>query len=192
MAVETGSQALDELRLNQSILIVGLDLTGLDCWQLLRTTVGAFCSATLPVIVTGDARLAGVAGPMALDGGAYFLAENNLDALSQVIARMFERTTSTNVRADCGGRRKNGAHDGKRLSDRFQVELARTGAEALRAWDNRRHPIDLLDLVLPDMRGETVIRRRRTTILRRWWWLLQRLASKPRIGRLWRLAQWIF
>lgn len=157
-SVETGPQAIEELRLNDKVLIVGLDLVGLDCWQVLRMIrSGAFCSPDLPVIVTGDARLIAAAEPMVREGGAYLLAEDALEALSQTVARCLSGPQKTPVLL-VEDNRKTARMVGHRLRDRFEVEIALTGEAGLRAWRDRRHPLVLLDLVLPDIRGETVLR----------------------------------
>ncbi len=157
---QNGRQIFGRLERGEyDLLITAPELSDITCWQLLRVVAtGAFCSPRLPMLIVCDAGQTPLIEPLAREHHAGLLA---LDELG---------TLAASVRACLDGLKKPAVlviedhPDTARLIESslkagFEVEIAPSGEIGLGAWRERQHPLILLDLMLPGIRGPEVLER---------------------------------
>ena len=139
------------------LLITAPELPDINCWQVLRSiATGVFCSPRLPALIIGDADQIPKIRLLAQEYRAYTLALNELGTLPTAVHTCLsavnkpailvieDHPDTSKLIQSC-------------LKTSFEVEIASSGEMGLNAWDARRHPLVLLDLMLPGINGPVVL-----------------------------------
>lgn len=155
----TGRGLIDRLRRRPFACAVIQDqLEDCDCWRLAKIIrSGRFCSPALPVVVVPKQSATPGFDALAKSLNAFVGPLSEIDALPRTI----ERAIAERVRAriliiedD-----PDAAETARRaLESDYLIEIAADGAAGLSAWEERRHDLVLLDLMLPALSGEEVLR----------------------------------
>jgi len=162
--VESGVAAAHVLN-NEIVhmLITDIALGQLDGWRLIRILRSGVLRtrASIPVIVVSSAYSEHIAKITAKEYGVNrFLAFVDYQNLPSVVKQLMATEAHQPLRSSLLVIEDNEdtAHLINRvLQHRFQVELAFDGETGLQAWQERRHDLVLLDLMLPYMSGDEVL-----------------------------------
>lgn len=139
------------------LLITAPDLPDINCWQFLRViATGAFCSPRLPMLILCNAHQIPLIEPLAQEHHAYLLALDELAQLPNVVAACINGPPKPTILVV-----EDHPHTAQliqlSLQTGFEVEIAPSGEEGLEAWRTRQHPLVLLDLMLPGLKGSEVL-----------------------------------
>lgn len=159
VVLDTARAAVNKLRLSTSnLLITSLYLPDRDAWTLARIVrSGRFCRKSLPILVLFEGNTNQAMHALAHEHHVRLLSINELHGLPQVVEECMagdpkpsvlvieDDESSANLARDC-------------LQHLFEVEIADDGALGLIAYQARRPDLVLLDLRLPGMAGEEVLR----------------------------------
>ncbi|MCB1876358.1 MAG: EAL domain-containing protein [Chromatiales bacterium] len=167
--VETGFEAVEVLRSEPfRALLTDIVLPGLDGWRLIRLVrSGMFASdRNLPIVMVSRSHSERIAEATAKEYGVNrFLSFERYRALPRVLgellkqpARPPDRTRLLVVEDDPDTR----TLIQRILGGRFDIETAEDGHQGLAAWRRGRHPLVLLDVMLPGVSGPEIL----TQILR--------------------------
>lgn len=156
----SGRNALNRLlRDDYHLLILPLEWPDLNCWQLFRMVKsGAFCSPALPALIVCDADQILLAEPLAHEQQAGLLPSNALSQLPDAVATLIGGLSKPNVLI-VEDHLETARLIELSLRINFEVDIAPSGEEGLRAWQAKHHDLVLLDLMLPTMTGSEVLKR---------------------------------
>lgn len=159
VALDTARAVVSKLRLGTcNLLITSFSLADRDAWTLIRIIrSGRFCRESLPILVLFEGNTSQVMRAMVHEHHVRLLSTGELHSLPQAVDECIagdlkpsvlvveDDESSANLARDC-------------LQHLFDVEVAHDGAAGLTAYQARRHDLILLDLRLPGMPGEKVLR----------------------------------
>lgn len=133
-------------------------LPDVDCWRLAKIIrSGRFSSPTLPIVVVTDTNLLTGADAIAQALNVFTLPLADIDVLEQSISEAI--AARRRVRVLIIEDDRDAAQTAERaLESEYITEVAYDGASGLTAWQRRRHDLVLLDLMLPAMSGEEVLK----------------------------------
>ena len=162
--VDSAKKALRFLR-NQpvDIIIVDVDTPDLDGWRLSRLIRCGIlnCRADLPIVIVASTWCERIAEVTAREYGInYLLPLNHLDDLPGIIGQLAEMRSYEPPKP-----RLLVVEDSPDTSDliqrvlstAFDIEVAADGAEGLKIWQERRHDLVLLDVMLPTLSGHDIL-----------------------------------
>ncbi|NOY13007.1 MAG: response regulator, partial [Deltaproteobacteria bacterium] len=164
--VSSGLEAVDALQ-NMAIdlVVTAIAIGEFDSWRLARFIRSGVCPGgrTLPIIIVTRVWCERITEITARDFEInHLLTFDDRHRLPAVVRACLESPTE--------GLRKrrilvvedhedNALLVEKILRPHFEVELAAEGLSGLAAWEEGRHELVLLDIMLPKMSGETVLRK---------------------------------
>lgn len=162
--VATGSEAVDALRTEAiDALVTDIPLGSLDGWRLARLVRSGVlpCSEELPIVVVSRSYSEHIAQATAKEYEVNrFLAFEQRHRLPTVLRELLgeggapRRATLLVVEDNADTVRIVE----RVLAGRFDIEVAMDGAAGLAAWQAHRHDLVLLDIMLPHLSGEQVLR----------------------------------
>ncbi len=159
LALDTARAAVNKLRLSTyNLLITSLYLPDRDAWTVTRIVrSGRFCRESLPILVLFEGNTNQAMRALANEHHVRLVSMNELHGLPQAVEECMagdpkpsvlvieDDESSANLARDC-------------LQHLFDVEIAADGALGLSAFQARRQDLVLLDLRLPGLAGEEVLR----------------------------------
>jgi len=162
--VTTGHEAVNTLRSTPiGILIIDIDLVGLDCWRLARLVrSGIFrCEATTPFILVAETWCERIAETTAREFGITELLHLALkERLPEIVKRslhqpgkLFNNPSILLIEDN----QDTAQITYRALQHRFDVEIAPDGVSGLNSWKEGHHDLVLLDVMLPGMSGPEVL-----------------------------------
>lgn len=158
-SVSSGKQTINRLRRQPwHAVICAVNLADIDCWRLIRMIrSGHFSTACLPVLIMTDTPPPSAIRTLAADLRSMLVSRGDLDRLQNLVASALESVAKPSVLIieDDQPAGEAAAHV---LDKSFQVEVQRDGKSGLEAWISRRHQLVLLDLKLPRMSGDRILR----------------------------------
>lgn len=162
--VDTAKKALRYLR-NQHVdlIIVDVDIPDLDGWRLSRLIRCGIlnCRSDLPIVIVASTWCERIAEVTAREYGInYLLPINHLDNLPGFIKQLSQLKSYEPPKP-----RLLVVEDAQDTSDlisrvlatNFDIEVAEDGLQGLKAWQDRRHDLVLLDVMLPTMSGRDIL-----------------------------------
>ena len=166
IAVSTGADAIkiieDE---NIDLIIADINIGAFDGWKLTRLIRSNIfkLEKNIPVILLSQLIPENLNRVTIRDFGVNsFLSYNNLEAITTLIPQ-FLRDPEKNLEKPKAliieDHINNGQLIKRILQSRFDVDLAMDGEEGLTMWEENRHNIVLLDVMLPKLSGKSVLSR---------------------------------
>lgn len=162
--VDSAKKALRYLR-NQpaDLIIVDVDTPDLDGWRLSRLIRCGIlnCRSDLPIVIVASTWCERIAEVTAREYGInYLLPLNHLENLPGIIQQLALQTSYEPPKP-----RLLVVEDSQDTSDliervlssAFDIEVADDGAQGLKAWQERRHDLVLLDVMLPSLSGHDIL-----------------------------------
>lgn len=158
MTTETGRQIFNRLeRLKFDLIITAPQLSDITCWQLLRSIkTGTFCSPHLPVIIICETSEFSLIEPLALQYHANLLTVDQLGKLIKTAHQAIQKVIKHTILI-IEDHYETATLLSSRLKSSFDVETAYNGEIGLNTWQARHHQLVLLDLMLPDLDGPTLL-----------------------------------
>jgi diguanylate cyclase (GGDEF)-like protein/PAS domain S-box-containing protein len=162
---ESGIAAIQVLRTEPvDLVITEIDIARLDGWRLARLVRSDvfLCEASIPIIVVAAMWCERIAEVTAREFGINkVLAFENHKQVPEIIQTSL--STSSVVCSNPSllvieDNPDTGQLAKRVLKQRFEVEIATDGEAGLEAWGKRRHDLVLLDVMLPKMSGNEVLR----------------------------------
>lgn len=164
--VASGLEAIETLqRATVDLVVTAIAIGEFDSWRLARFIRSGICRGgrTLPIIIVTRIWCERITEITARDFGInHLLAFEDRQRLPVLVQSCLKSPTE-----GLGQRRVLVVEDHednarlvkKILQTRFDVELAGDGKSGLKAWQEGRHDLVLLDIMLPGMSGTTVLDR---------------------------------
>lgn len=162
--VDNAKKALRYLR-NQPVdlIIVDVDIPDLDGWRLSRLIRCGIlnCRSDLPIVIVARTWCERIAEVTAREYGInYLLPLNHLNDLPGIIQQLAHQTSYELPKP-----RLLVVEDSPDTSDliervlanSFDIEVAADGIDGLKAWQERRHDLVLLDVMLPRLSGHDIL-----------------------------------
>ncbi len=162
--VDNAKKALRFLR-NQAVdlIIVDVDIPDLDGWRLSRLIRCGIlnCRSDLPIVIVARTWCERIAEVTAREYGInYLLPLNHLSKLPAIITQLTQEASYAPPKP-----RLLVVEDSpdtsdlieRVLSSAFDIEVADDGAMGLKAWQERRHDLVLLDVMLPNLSGRDIL-----------------------------------
>lgn len=162
--VESAQKALRALRQQTyDLLVVDIDIPDLDGWRLSRLVRSGIllCRADLPIVITAQTWCERIAEVTAREYGINQLLPldhiGQLPALVETLTRN-EHPSTAKPRLLVVEDEPDTANLIRRiLSSSFDIEFAYEGDTGLLAWQQGRHDLVLLDVMLPKLSGRDVL-----------------------------------
>lgn len=161
--VDNAKKALRFLR-NQpvDVIIADVDIPDLDGWRLSRLIRCGIlnCRPDLPIVMVASTWCERIAEVTAHEYGInYLLPLNHLNTLPGIIEQLTQagyqppkaRLLVVEDAPDTSDLIE------RVLSNAFDIEVVDDGVEGLKAWQERRHDLVLLDVMLPNMSGNEIL-----------------------------------
>lgn len=154
--VETGENLL-ELLTNDDYagLITDASIHDVDVWQLVRLIrSGRWCDMGLPIIIIDD-RSEKISSLLAANYDVKIMPLAEVCDLHEELKKTNAKPSILVIEDDRDA--ANGAYHA--LKNDYQVDLAVNGKEGLEFFKKKRHNLVLLDLMLPDLFGEVILKK---------------------------------
>lgn len=156
---ETGRALIDRLRRRPfHCAIIQDQLEDCDCWRLAKIIrSGRFCAPALPIVVLHRGAPSAGFEAIAKSLNAVPASLSEPDAIPRIVQAAIDqrRRSSVLIIEDD----PDAAETARRALDAdYKVEIAINGADGLSLWKEKRHDLVLLDLMLPALPGEEVLK----------------------------------
>lgn len=160
LSTGTGRSLIDRLRRRPFHCAVIQDqLADCDCWRLVKIIrSGRFCASSLPVVVINNTNSSPGFEALAKSHNVFAVSISEIEKLPKAIASaILERRRSSVLVIEDD---PDAAETARRALDaEYVVDVAPNGADGLSKWKDQRHDLVLLDLMLPALPGEEVLKR---------------------------------
>jgi len=156
--VDTGNAAIEALTTGKyDILVTDYTLDDIDIWRLSAIVHSDRFGPTIPILLLHELDEVPVPSVLTRDYEFASISSREIDQLPSVIEHHLSATIKpTLLIVEDDSEAVEIAEYA--LSNEYTVTVAENGEEGLKAWRTQRHDLILLDLMLPDISGETVLR----------------------------------
>lgn len=161
--VDDAQNALRFLRNHPiDLLVLDIDIPDLDGWRLSRLVRSGIlkCRSNLPIIMLAKTWCERIAEVTAREYGInHLLPLNHIDRLPDIINQIAQTSYEPPKPRLLVVEDASDTSDliERVLSPHFDIEVAADGGVGLRAWQEKRHDLVLLDVALPTMNGHDIL-----------------------------------